>query len=465
MICNIQIFGSFFLTLTILTMVSVSSSDFLPSGWTVHSSQGKTYYYNQRTGASQWEKPLSTQNVNIHQYSQTQNDQMVAASSGYHQQQNTGMTQRLIPSVQQTVYVEQRINNSTIPSDNKRSDAAWTTQKSQSAAANRQPHSYTPKSSVASATDYSTDTSISTAYQSASESVGNICVPHISSSPEQPASCMRDDVYFNGSSMEQTITNTEASSSSQRLIAEIEEAGKQMVDLNIMIIELEAEKETLLQAVKAGEDTVTNITLSLQSTAEAQKILESKALAEIELRASSLQEELKIRQEELETLKVGKESLEVDLNLIKISNIALTATLVEIKSNLTSQSLEIQVSTGRLVDQEKELSEAYKEIGQLEDDMKNVAEPSLRRLRQPSFISQILKNTFPVWSKETNSSGKRVKGRSPVSTAESMRTLNRTVDSLRENLTAIADAMEGKEVLIEELMNQLAERVEEADNR
>lgn len=462
------------MALTILTIVSVKSSDFLPSGWTAHSSQGKTYYYNQRTGTSQWEKPLSTQAVNFHQNSQTQHGQMAAASSsniwidrtGYQQQQNTGKTPHLNPSVQQSIYVEQRMNDSTISLDNERADAAWTTQRSQSATANRQPQSYKPSNGVASATDHSTASSVLTEYQLVSESAGNISVPHISSSPEHPAFVIRDDVYFNGSSVEQTISSIDASSNSQRLIAEIEEAGKQIVDLNIMIEGLEAEKETLLQIVKSGEDTVNNITQSLQSTSEMQKIIDSKALSEMESRATSLQEELKIRQEELETLKVGKESLEVDLNLIKISNLALTATLVEIKSNLTSQSLELRVSAGRLVEQEKELSEAYKEIGQLEDDMKNIAEPSLRRLRQPSFISRILENAFPVWSKGTNSSGgKRVKGQSPVATAESMRTLNRTVDSLRENLTAIAAAMEGKEALIEELLNQLAERVEEADNR
>lgn len=453
----------------------------MPSGWTAHSSQGKTYYYNQRTGASQWEKPVSTESVISRQNLQYQHGQGIAASTAngwtdhtaFQQQQNGG-TPHSYPSAQQVVYKQQRRDSYTQSTGIRGADTAGIVQRPQSATTHTlQQSSASTTAAVATAENMNNatitqiDASTSSDDLIGFESAENLGTLHRTSSPEQPATLIEDNRYTHDPIKESFIKSAKSSSDTQRLISEIEEADRQIVDLNDMIDELEAEKEILLQRVKSGEEAMKNVTLSLQAAALVQEVADLRVKEEMELRITALKEELITRQEELETLKAGKEILEVDLDLLKISTASTITSLAEIRLNFTVQSMELRVTKARQVEQEKELSDAYKEIGQLEDDMKNVAEPSLRRLRQPSFFSRILERAFPVWvgGKGSSKSGKRAKGRTASAVTESMQTMNRTMDSLRENLTAMAAAMEGKAVLIEELSEQLAERVEEAEKR
>jgi hypothetical protein len=50
----------FVFILSSYAIFTVHGSDFLPTGWVMYSSEGKSYYYNQQTGVTQWERPLGT---------------------------------------------------------------------------------------------------------------------------------------------------------------------------------------------------------------------------------------------------------------------------------------------------------------------------------------------------------------------------------------------------------------------
>ena len=182
-----------------------------------------------------------------------------------------------------------------------------------------------------------------------------------------------------------------------------------------------------------------------------------------------IQSELDKKNEELETLKTEKESLDADLVQVKEQAASAQLDLFGLKSNSTKMVEDLKISRIRISEQEKELADAYKEIGHLMEDMKNVAEPTMRRLRQPSFFSRLLQSAFPVWSGKVSPKVKKGKSKPTVAvvsaTSDTLMSLNKTAISLRENITAIAAALEGKEEIIVELSAQLAERADEAEKR
>jgi hypothetical protein len=59
----------FIYILSSIAIFTANGSDFLPSGWVMYSSEGKSYYYNQQTGVTQWERPLGTSPSNRDQNS------------------------------------------------------------------------------------------------------------------------------------------------------------------------------------------------------------------------------------------------------------------------------------------------------------------------------------------------------------------------------------------------------------
>jgi hypothetical protein len=60
---------------------------------------------------------------------------------------------------------------------------------------------------------------------------------------------------------------------------------------------------------------------------------------------------------------VGKEKLEIELENLKKFTETTTVSFNELKSNFTTQKLELKNCNIDLLDKEKELEEAYKEIG------------------------------------------------------------------------------------------------------
>ena len=93
----------------------------------------------------------------------------------------------------------------------------------------------------------------------------------------------------------------------------------------------------------------------------------------------------------------------------------------------------------------------------------------LKEEEASSFFSRFFQSAFPVWSGKVTPKVKKGKGKpiiTPASAApDTLMSLNKTAISLRENITAITAALEGKEEIIEELSVQLAERADEAEKR
>ena len=465
----------------ILIALTVRSSDFLPSGWTAYSSQGKTYYFNQRTGVSQWEKPVATQSNNPQLNnpqlnSQPQRGQEMQQKPGGNYNDRTGYQQpnnaapyQQSGAAQQQPYQQNQQNQQKqrtdfpgagAQSDNYNHGHSSTVLNAYKPNVQTQQHS----SAVDNANATSTPSVVAPIVVDKHDGSG-VTESLVSS----PISSLNNDTIAADIVHEHTNSSVRASSDTQRLITELREADRQIDDLNEMIDELEAEKVTLLNKVKAGEEALANVTESLQAAAEQQGMEMEKSIEEMTVRIDELQSELENKQKELVSLESVKDSLGADL--IKLQDAAKTTavTMKEIQLNITQQAELLKVSKKRAVEQEKELSDAYKEIGQLEEDMKNVAQPSLKRLRQPSFFTRILESAFPVWvgGKGNSKNARRVKGRGAAATAaaENMLAMNRSLENMRENLTAMAAALEGKEVAIEELSEQLAERVEEVEKR
>ena len=384
------------------------SSDFLSHGWSTHYSNGVAYYYNQKTGVTQWEVPVvNTQTRPLPQQthsSQAQNMRPPYAVNPY-QQQNPHQT------------AEQ----------NRRKDAMTSN------------YNYGPNT-----VDHSTKDNISSPLlRSPNDSVqvGNLTRPHSSS--------MLTDV--------------------QLFISKLRDADEHIDDLNLIIDDLEEERVQLLLRKQLNDDAMVNLT-------SAAAVLELAALQEYSVVHSALFAQIKALESsidqhsmEAENIRSLNSDLVRDIISVKETIHATTSTVSEFVSNITTGEILLQSNRDILTQQDRELSIEYKKIGQLEEDMRNVAGPSLKRLRQPSFFGRVLERIFPVWTggKGSLKSGRRVEGREAAALAavEAARELNATVESIRSSLTVMAATILCREVVIEEISEQLEERTDEASKR
>jgi len=114
-----------------------------------------------------------------------------------------------------------------------------------------------------------------------------------------------------------------------------------------------------------------------------------------------------------------------------------------------------------LKDKNKELMDAYEEIGKLEAELHNVAGSSIRRLTKPSFFGKLWGyswNPLGIFSFDNNNNNKDKNN-------DEIFIMNRTIHGLYDNLTAMNNALESKDDIIQELSEQLEEYEEEADKR
>ena len=451
------------------------SSDFMPQGWTTHSSNGVAYYYNRNTGITQWEKPVA--GTNSHHYTEA-----IASSKS---------TESLNPILQHASQNDQRSTIEILKS------AQNTTLSSIEASAIPQiidPNRHSTKECI-------DDTHINeftapnelhlnqTGNKSAGETSNSANLKETSISPEigciTPHGPPHENVTVGVSDLasgdvgkghttdlKNGIAPTVETSNhldSLPYVTKLREADLIIDQLNEKIDCLEEEKAKLLLQISDIDEARANYTLSVEAAVLSTAEEHSSSITEQESRISALEKSLKDLNEELEALRADKTNLEEELSLIASTTNVTSSFHVELKANYSLQVTELKSSRELLTQQEKELADAYKEIGQLEEDMRNVAGPSLRRLRQPSIFSRILGRMFPVWvgGKGSLKSGRRAKGRAAALSAalETAQAMNRTVESLRENLTAMASLLDSKETAIEELSEQLAEGIEEADKR
>lgn len=475
-ITNFVTVFAFFIALT------AKSAEFLPQGWTAHSSNGQTYYYNQKSGASQWEKPISTQNVNQQGSSQTYRNQGIPSSSidsrrneAVHQQSTKGNAQYPLHTNQQQYLGAAKFTGNPGPKMHRpqtTSGHGAIMQKNHSATAATDSESPRKGDSIPLASMTSggtTENQIVSAAQTGTK--------HPAHNDDQTIS--KESFFQNTSTnvmpdgniaSQQRFTNTvTVHPDTQRVVSELREAERRIDDLKHIIDELEIEKLELTERVKLGEIAVLNLTNECSAAAVLMEQSSLQLQEELNSQMVIIQTELDSKNAELETIKSEKESLDIDLVQIKKDAASAQLDLSGLKSNSTIMVEDLRVSRIRITEQEKELAEAYKEIGQLIEDMKNVAEPSLRRLRKPSFFSRLYESAFPVWSGKVSPKVKKGKSKQTAAvasvTADTLMSLNKTAISLRENITAISAALEGKEEIIEELSVQLAERAEEAEKR
>jgi predicted nucleic acid-binding Zn-ribbon protein len=484
-IINFVTVFAFFITLT------ARSAEFLPQGWTAHSSNGQTYYYNQKSGTSQWEKPILSQNVNQQGSSQAHRNQGIPSSSmdsrrqeTVYQQSTTGNAQYLSQEVQQQY-------------------ALHTNQQQYSGAAkfagNPGPKMQRPQTTSGYGATMQQNSSATVTTDSDSLRKGDsapLASLNLGATTENPtATAVQTDTKhpadydFSTISKESFVPNASATITSdgykasepklvdivtvhpdtQRVESELREAERKIDDLKMMIDGLEIEKLELTERVKLGEIAVLNLTSECSAAATLMEQSSLQLQEELNSQMMIIQSELDKKNEELENLKTEKESLDSDLVQVKEQAASAQLDLFGLKSNSTKMVEDLKISRIRISEQEKELADAYKEIGHLMEDMKNVAEPTMRRLRQPSFFSRLLQSAFPVWSGKVSPKVKKGKSKPTVAvvsaTSDTLMSLNKTAISLRENITAIAAALEGKEEIIAELSAQLAERADEAEKR
>jgi chromosome segregation ATPase len=254
----------------------------------------------------------------------------------------------------------------------------------------------------------------------------------------------------------------------QRLVSELRKADKQIDELNDYI-------DTLLDKIKAGDDERAALLVKANATAIQKGEADIEVLDELSEKIDVLQAELVVKNEELESLHAVKEALEREVGAVKTKLEETSSALQILKGNFTHLQQETKKNKKRSQDQEKELEDCYREMGLLETDLKNLAGSNLKRLTRPSFFSRLFdgwSNPFQLFGGSEGSSTsavkstrytRRAKGR--LAAAQSSLAMNRTISTLRENLTALANSLSSKEAVIVDLTAQLAEKMEEAEKR
>lgn len=455
--------------------VAIRGAEFLPYGWSAHVSNGQTYYYNQKTGISQWELPVPSKVINSAVDSQGKGNQAFFSTGGdsrtvssMNQRASSGSTQHDVPSThQQHLQQGPRDSNQAAQQHSPigATDIRYVKQQNGLNTTENQDRSNVPIQSDATnvvLTGQPLNSSVSMRDGSNTAKVVPSSAMHNASATKSAVDGVHDKGFLHS-----TNDTPVARSNKRSLELELLEAENQVADLKLIISELGIEKIELLEKLKVGEQALLNFTSISTAATFQEKEVNEKQKADLKSQISSLESRLDIVNSDLEEVREISSRLTAELAELEIISSATKFELLQLKPNFTMQVDELRLSQSRIVEQEKELVEARKEIEQLGEDLRNVAEPRMRQLRQPSFFSRMLQSAFPIWTSKSNAKQKKGKNKNtPVNEhAETMISLNRTIDTLRENLTAMAAALEGKEEVILELTEQLAERIEEAEKR
>ena len=495
-----------------LLTLNVDSSNFLPQGWTAHSSEGVPYYYNQNTGITQWEKPvLPSQGYSNYQpssdqrgfnkgasgsttTSKTYHNQRVdttrysSQQSQPHNQQNYGSGS---VSINHNSAVSAGIPNTSTEFTQGRHNSSQTQQNvnisqlqsdEEDAVTVKQPSLVDSKENgVESTIIYNNDRINNSGSASNNLNTDEQLKREITSSNvminSTNSSIMMGDYDSNAASInnrgQQIPANENAnsvrSSEIQTFITQLKDADQKIDELNDVIDVLENEKFELQNLIEICEEIQRNITLISVAAVRNASEVHSASQLQLTNQLTAVELELEILADELELLKTAQSKLESNLIFEKEKNVKSSEILIDLQSNFTIKNEELQEKEERSKDQEKELSNVYKELAQLEEDFKNIAEPSLRRSRRPSFFKRILLQAFPVWigGKGSVKNVRRAKGKIAAVTAseESLVAINNTIKDLRVSLKEMSVALGEKDVTIEEISEKLAEHIDEDKKR
>ena len=180
---------------------------------------------------------------------------------------------------------------------------------------------------------------------------------------------------------------------------------------------------------------------------------------------TDLQEALQRTREELAAAATRQRELEDELATARELSRMASDFLAVARSNATSISQALQLAETRLRAQEQELFEAHQEVEALEAELRWVAGDSAHRSRRPSVVGLVTgwysRRRSPAKSAAPSPSRESARG------AVAMREVhfNETVSLLRENITALTLALEGREQLMRELSEEIADLREEAAER
>jgi chromosome segregation ATPase len=215
-------------------------------------------------------------------------------------------------------------------------------------------------------------------------------------------------------------------------------------ELNKVIANMTHEKNILLEELNG---TNSNITCMMSTISILQSNI-TMLLAGID----ELEDQLVSNNEKLESEIKQNNLLLKKLNVTQNLYLQLCENYDELEKNRT----EIAVS---LSSSNKELTAAYEEIEKLEDDLRQVSMPTMKKMKtHTNLFSRMWGYALTIMNSNNDYS--------LIEKQESkIQELSSLIDVLRENITAMTDALLSKEDLIIELSDQLDENEEESNHR
>lgn len=179
---------------------------------------------------------------------------------------------------------------------------------------------------------------------------------------------------------------------------------------------------------------------------------------------TDLQEALQRAHEELATAVSRRRELEEELVTAKELSRVASDFLAVARSNASSIRSDLLLAESRIRSQEAELEEAYQEVAALETELRRMSGDSLRRLRRSSVVD-FLTSWYPRRGRTRRASSSPARQTARGAVLQREMHFNETVALLRENITALTLALEGREQLMRELSEEIADLREEAAER
>lgn len=487
-------FARFAIVAAYLLALNADSSSPLPQGWTVHSSEGVAYYYNQNTGVTQWEKPtIPNQGYSSYQLTGSQrgfNQGATGGTTASNSYQNQGGYTLHNPIKHPQSRYHQQVKSASLKTDYDPRASTETSNPNIAFIQSQHHTSQTLQKDKKIPLESNNDNTILQNYLAGEENqdmkveasnYDNISSNHNVTVNENEiidehfddniilSYASTGDISPQYQTAVNIISKNAFNSEAHIFITKLKDADKKIDELNNIIDVLEDEKMKLLNLIKSSDEVNNNITLVSISAVTNATDVRTAAQLNLTNQIDTMEQELEIYLNQSEEFKGAKKRLETDLIVEKEKSENSKVTLIELKSNYTINNDELNRNEEKLKDQEKELFNVYKLLGQLEEDLKNIAEPSLRRLRKQSIFKRILIKAFPVWigSKSNGKNVRRATGRNVAKLASDEMTvsMNNTIEDLRLNLKKMSNLFNEKEIIIGEISERLAEHIDEDEKR
>ena len=219
---------------------------------------------------------------------------------------------------------------------------------------------------------------------------------------------------------------------------------KQIDELNKVIANITHEKQVLLEELNITTNNITR----LITTIDTLQINMTMLLAGID----ELEDQLVSNNEKLESEIKQNNVLLQKLNVTQNLYLQLCESYDDLEKNHTEISIGLSSSN-------KELAAAYEEIEKLEDDLRQVSLPTVKKMKTHTNLFSRMWGYALTIMNNNNDYSLLEKQENKINELSSL------IEVLRENITAMTDALLSKEDLIIELSDQLDENEEESNHR